>query len=182
MKSGNSFWIIILAFLFGVLTCYISLQFEYFDINTEINVIEMLIAIGTAIIGVFIAITIQKKLNHGQNNYSLIKDKIDNYWVSFNSFSTELKFNTQLELSKMTLFMKDSYSSSSIIESIFDSFNYNKQHLTKIEKSIDALEKTLNTPIKNNFIDLTIVRTEINKDVNKINMCFIDLLKQVSSF
>lgn len=181
MKRGSNNWIYLLFFILGIIVCYISLQFKFFKINLEINVIESTIAIGTAIIGIYIAVSIQKQLTHGQNNYSFVKDKFENLWTKFNSFSEDLKSSNSLPLANMTAFTKQAYSSIDFIASIFDSFELDKRNILELELKIDELEGTLDNSISQNIIEILPIRNEVLANIKEINKCFINLLRQIST-
>jgi hypothetical protein len=75
MKKEINWWVGLLGFIAGSLICYIALQFSLFEINFEIKVVESLISIGTAIIALYIAISIQRRLTRNQNQYTYVEKK-----------------------------------------------------------------------------------------------------------
>ena len=181
MRKENRIWINLFFFIIGILLCYIFLQFKLFKINLEINIINTIISLITAAIGVYIAISIQKRLNQGQNNYSFIKDKFENLWINFNSFSDELKSSNSLPLGIMTSYTKKTYSSIEFIYCIYDSFELDKQYIVELENKIDVLEATLNGPINQNIINLIPIKTRVMADIKNINEIFMKILKQISN-
>ena len=181
MKRDNCYWYSSLSFLLGTIICYIALQFKYFDIDLEINLVNTLISITTLAVGAFIAITIQKRFNHGQNNYAFIKDKFENLWIAFNSFSDNLNSSENIPLSTMTAFTKNAYSQINFLKIIYNSFGVNDKLIVKLENSVDEFEYILNLPIKDNIINLKNIREDISSNISEIQKCFGEILGQISN-
>ena len=57
----------------------------------------------TALVGFYIAISIQKKINKSQNQYSFIQTKLDALWSEFNNFSQILNFDNKIEIVVLAL-------------------------------------------------------------------------------
>ncbi|WP_282126099.1 hypothetical protein [Marinifilum flexuosum] len=180
MKKGNCFWNVLFFFIIGVLFCYLSLKIKFFEIDFKLNVVNSTISIGTALIGLYIAITIQRKINQGQNNYLFIRDKIENLWINFNAFSDQLKSSQSIPLSNLNQFIKNTYGSLGFVTSIYESFELNKDLIEDLDMKIDELESLLNTTISNNIIDLVPERSNVHIKVREINDCFVRILKQIS--
>lgn len=181
MRLGNK-WLAALSFLIGVLVCYTSLQFELFDVNLELNVVETIIAIGTAVIGIYIAHTIQRNVNKNQNQYSYIEDKLDYLWTEFIKFSKIFTYGDNVDLVTVNKYFKDSIPVIDLVKSIFESFEFDNKCLCNLEKNTDAFEEYLtNLPSTDNVIDFKDKKKEIEAKILVINKCFKDLLRELNS-
>lgn len=70
-------WRLLIAFFAGVLICFISTQFSYFEIKKELDVPGLIMGVLGLGIGLLIADTIQKKINKNQNKYTFLESKLD---------------------------------------------------------------------------------------------------------
>jgi hypothetical protein len=180
MKSGNSFWKNLIYFLTGGFVCYLTLQFDLLNINTEVHVPELLISVITAIIGLYIADTIQKKITKGQNQYSFLGSKLDSIWSAFNVYAGNIEFSTQVELSTVTSNHKNLSKSIDFLKTIFDSFELSSQHVVSLETNIDALETLLSSqPMAQNIINCEVIRKDIVRMISDINQNFSKILRQI---
>ena len=100
MKWANNI-IIAISFFVGVLVCYFSLQITYFQIKKELDVPNMIVSIITLLIGLFIAITIQKRVTKNQNSHSYLITKIDKQWNSFNEISENISISGKIDISTL---------------------------------------------------------------------------------
>lgn len=180
MKKENNYWYLILSFLSGSLISFILSQFTFFNIDSEINVVETLISLITAVIGLYIAISIQKKITRGQNQYSYIQVKLDNLWSNFNVFSQIFNYDDKIELSVLTKFTKDSYQSISFLKNIYSAYDLNDNCLKELENSIEQFETFIcSLPVSSNIYSLTNKEIEINTFVILISKCLSDILKEI---
>lgn len=180
MKKGNNFWVITIAFLGGTLVCYILVQFHYFNINTEVNVIETILSIGTAIIGLYIADSIQKRLTKTQNMYSFVEGKLDVIWEGFIKFSQKIMYNDIVEVNEINKYVKEASHSLGFLKSILASYKIGDDCVSALESEIEALEEFIySLPISNNIITVGGGRAEIETRMLSINKCFSDLLKLI---
>lgn len=180
MKNANK-WLVLLAFLAGALMCYVGLQFQFFIIDFELSIVDTLLAIGTLIIGVYIAHTIQRNLNKGQNQYSYIEGKFDVLWTEFINFSTNFIYADVVDISTITSYFKNASPSIDFIRSIFESFGINAGCIEDLEKQMDAFENYLvNCPVSDNSIQVKPVKDDIDTMVLEINKCFKAVLKNIN--
>lgn len=180
MKKENNYWYFVLIFLLGSLISFFLSQFEYFKIDPQINVVETLISIMTAIIGLYIAISIQKKITKNQNQYSYIQLKLDDLWCTFNVFSQLFNYDNKIELPVITKFTKDSYQSISFLKNIYSAYELNDINLTELESNIDQFENFIcSLPVSSNIYSLIGKENEINSFVISISKRFSIILKEV---
>lgn len=182
MKKENNYWFLSLSFLLGALFCYSFTQYEYFLINTEINAIETFMSVITALVGFYIAISIQKKITRSQNQYSFIQSKLDTLWSEFNNFSQILNFDNNIELIVLTKFTKDSYQSISFLKNIYAAYDLKDNSLTNLEKNIEEFEKYICAlPISDNVYSILENKTEINNQILSISKSFRVILKEINN-
>ena len=97
----------LISFFTGVLVCYISLQYQFFDIKKELDVPNIILSTITLITGLFIAVTIQKNITKGQNNHSFLINKIDKQWNYFSEFSEGLALTDNVDISIIQSYIKN---------------------------------------------------------------------------
>jgi len=170
MKKENSIIIPVLAFIFGFATCYIATQYSYFNINTELNVVETLLSIITALIGLYIAISIQKKNNRSQSLHNLLQSKMDSFLKNYSTFENTFTSQSTLSLNIATRSIKTINQEINGLKALFKSFSVSCACIDTIEQSIDDLDELLtgNTPIVNNAIQLSSKKSAILRRSNEI--------------
>ena len=180
MKKESNYWYLALSFLSGSLISFVLTQFEYFKIDPQINVVETLISIITAVIGLYIAISIQKKITKSQNQYSYIQLKLDNLWSSFNVFAQLFNYDDKIELSVLTKFNKDCYQSISFLKSIYSAYELDDNCLIELENNIEQFETFIcSLPVSSNIYSLIGKEVEINISIISISKCFSTILKEI---
>jgi ABC-type sulfate transport system permease component len=100
LKRGHSFLIALLFFLFGSIASYVACQYQFLDIKTETNIIELLLSVGTIVIGVYIAVVLERNRNRSQNFYQYVERKYDALWETFIQFSSVLELSANVELNE----------------------------------------------------------------------------------
>ncbi len=182
MKKGINWWVGLLWFIAGSLTCYITLQFSLFKIDFEIKVVESLISIGTAIIALYIAISIQRRLAKNQNQYTYVEKKIDNLWSNFNTFSQSISFNDNIEVSVVSKYSKEALHTISFVKDIFSSYDFKIECVTDLETKIEILDTYILTlPILDNIISISENKSEIAAKIHDVNQSFSSILKFIQS-
>lgn len=183
MKKENNYWHLTLSFLLGCLICFFCSQFKYFKIDTQINVIGTLLSIITALIGFYIAISIQKKHTKTQNQYSFIQAKLDSLWSEFNVFSQIFNYDDKIEIGALTKFTKDAYLSISFLKNIYASFDLKIGKLSLLEKNIEKFEEFIcSLPISENIYSTTDNETIISSHILSISKSFSDILKEIHNY
>jgi hypothetical protein len=179
MKWENKLWIII-SFFAGSFVCYLTLQISYFDIKTELDVPNIILSIITLLIGLFIAITLQKRINKGQNQYSYISNKLNALWSSFNDFSEKLSYDTKIDISSIRVLIKEIIRPTSFLKNIFNTFKVNDECVCELEEKLDTFESKLSDcPAENNIIDFSADREIIENMVLDINKSFLKILNEI---
>ncbi len=180
MKKDSKVWYSLLWFLAGSLTCYIALQFTLFDIDAKLNVPETLLSIGTAIIGLYIANTIQKRLTKNQNQYTYVEGKLDGIWAGFNSFSQTLIYGNSIEVNNINKYSKEAIHSVGFVKNILVSYDLNTSCVNELEKQLEDFEEYILTlPISVNVISLSQNKLDIENKIMNINLCFSKVLKLI---
>lgn len=163
MKKENSFIIPVLSFVVGFGACYIATQYSFFNINTEVNVVETLLSVATALIGLYIAISIQKKNNRSQSLHNLLQSKMDSFLNNYSVFESNFTSQSTIRLSVATRSIKSLNQEINGLKALFKSFSVNCACIDSIEQSIDDLDELLtgNTPVVNNAIQLSSKKSAI---------------------
>lgn len=180
MKKGNNFWINLIWFLAGSLTCYIALQFTFFEIDAKFNIPETLISIGTAAIGLYIANTIQKRLTKNQNQYTYVEGKLDAIWAGFNNFSQGVLYSDRIEVNVLSKYSKEAIHSIGFIKNILTSYELNVTCVSELETELENFEAYLLTlPISANIISTILNKTDVEGKIVILNQCFAKVLKLI---
>jgi hypothetical protein len=181
MKWENSIGLAI-SFFIGCLACYISLQYSYFQIKKELDVPSIIISIVTLLIGLFIALTIQKRVTKGQNNHSFLVNKIDKLWTAFNEFAEGLSYEDRVDITTLKNFIKNVVHPVSSLNKVFNSFEIESKCVSDLEENLDNFETMLsNIPANQNVIDISNNRVDIEAKILEINRCFGLTLRQIQN-
>ncbi|MEM0518985.1 MULTISPECIES: hypothetical protein [Aequorivita] len=182
MKKGSNIFINLIFFLGGCLITYFALQYSYFNINTEVNVVETLLSLIIALIGLYIAISIQKKYNKNQSLHSIVQSKMDNIWNGFSIFDNQLNDQNTIQLKIVTKSFKSLYKELNNLKIVFTTFNLNATCINKLEKSMEAFDTliTSDLPISNNVIKLSNHKTVIKDQSNLIHQDIVNSLKEIN--
>jgi hypothetical protein len=179
MKWENKLWHLV-SFLVGSFVCYLTLQVSFFEIKKELDIPNIILSIITLIIGLFIAITLQKRINKGQNQYSYISNKLDAVWNSFNDFSEKISYDNKMDISSIRVLIKEVIRPTSFMKHIFGSFKINDTCICDLEEKLDAFETKLSDcPAENNIIDISSEKGQIENMVLGINICFLKILNEI---
>lgn len=179
MKWENKIWIFV-SFFIGVLISYLSLQFSYFSVKKELDIPNIIISVITLLIGLFIAVTLQKKVNKGQNQHSYLTSKLDLQWNYFNDFSEKLLYDDKVDLPSIKIFIKKVIHPTSFLKKIFASFNLDDNCVFDLELKLEQLETKLsNSPATDNVVDLKNNKVEVENEIIEINNSFAIVLKQI---
>ena len=172
-----------LSLVLGAVISYISCQYQYFKIKTEFNVIELLLSIATIVIGLYIALILQRNRNRSQNFYKYVEGKYDILWENFIQFSAVLELSTNIEIRETSKWFKNINQKLTPLIKVFESFEYDASCLTKIENEIDKLDDFIsgNSNIENQILDLSSDKEEIIKRLNEINELFAKSFKELAS-
>lgn len=179
-KENNNIWLLSLSFLAGSLISYIFCQFQYLQIDIAVNVTESILSIITAIIGLYIAISLQKKYTKNQNKHSFVQSKLDSSWQSFSNFSQNLHYQDFIEVSQVTKFIKEINLSTNFIKHIFTPWGLNTICIDELDALIDNLEQLIGgCPTANNIYSISTKKVEIAEQIKLISKKYADLMKQI---
>ena len=179
MKWKNKIWILV-SFFVGVFICYLTLQYSYFETKKELDIPNIILSIITLLIGLFIAVTLQKRLNKSQNQHTYLVSKLDTLWNSFNDFSQKLSYDTRVDISSIRKLMSDVIHPMSFLKSVFESFEVDDNCVCDLESKLENLESKLsNISAENNVIDFTTENSIIQNNILEINKCFSKVLKEI---
>src|ERR1700730_4262461 len=118
MKKGKGFWKFVVFFLAGCLFSYITLQWKFFKINLDVHVPELLATLLAAMVGLYIADTIQRRMAKNQNQYTYLGGKLDVLWSSFNKYADSFNFATSIDLPFVNHFNKEAIISIGFLKNI----------------------------------------------------------------
>jgi len=179
MKWKNK-WINLIFFIFGCIVCYITLQYEYFEIKKELDVPNLLLGIGTVLIGIYIADTLQKRVNKNSNQYSFLINKLDSHWMEFNDFSEKLLYDNKIEASFLIEFNKQIIYPISFLKNVFNSFEVNDKCVCDLESNLVQFDGLLSSlPVEENVIYYNDSLEVIEAKILQINQCFKTILKEI---
>jgi len=179
MKWKNK-WLNIAFFFGGFLACYISLQFTYFDIKTEIDLPSLILNILALLVGLYIAETLQKRVNQNQIQYEYLINKLDCLWKEFNDFSEKLSYDDKIEVLAIQDFNKEVIYPISFLKNIFNSFSTEDECVCNLENKLESFETFLSElPANNNIADYTQHKEIIKQNIIEINRCFSVILKSI---
>lgn len=180
MSWKKNKWVILISFFIGVLICFITTRFHYFEIKKELDVPSLVMGVLGLGVGLLIADTIQKQINRNQNQYTFLESKLDSCWTKFSSLAKVISLDTKVPLETLSGFSQDIVHQVGFIKNIFNAFEIDCSCIDSLETQLDLFEEF--------FDDL---RTEDNikyyadeKDIidNKIvliNQCFSEVLKTI---
>lgn len=183
MKRGSSPFIYLMYFLAGAVLCYLTLQFTFLEVNLEVNVVQTLLSILTAVIGLYIAVSIQKKNSRSQNLHAFLQKKLECLWEKFNSFDSKLSKQSSMKLEVATSSFKSMYQELTVIENVFKSFHLKGDCINKIEMSITALDDfiTNELPVKSNVLQLKAEDSKQTKLVEAVHVNISNGLLEISN-
>lgn len=165
----------ILLFILGALLSYFTIQFKYFDINLEINVVELSLSVLTLLVGVYIVEVIQKNQTKNQNIHSFLESKINDIWLCHSNFILLLK-EPKIDLNSVVGYHKDLTRKISFLSTLFSSFQLDDNLVSNLEVSVDEIETLLTSQkMTQNVVNLENIHPEINDLVLKADASLKDI-------
>jgi hypothetical protein len=182
-KRGHSFLIALLFSFLDQSRLMWPVNTSFLDIKTETNIIELLLSVGTIVIGVYIAVVLERNRNRSQNFYQYVERKYDALWETFIQFSSVLELSANVELNETSKWFSLIDQKLSPLIKVVESFEYDSNCLTEIEKKIDELEEFLsnNPNIKNYILELSADKEIIIQKLNEINELFAQSFKYLAN-
>jgi hypothetical protein len=164
--------------LLGWLIGYSLSQFSFFKINTEINVVETIIAGISILIGLYIAVSIQRRVNRNQNLYNYLVVRLDEIWKDFSTFRKQIEVADLIELSRVTSFVNEFQNKNA-------DFNRLLTELGTINNDLETLSDSLQNVFESSLIKNNIVYYDSKKEqimaINKqINDRLISIFRQLN--
>ncbi len=176
----KNIWVYGAVFFLGAFVCYITLQFSLFEIKSELDIPNILISLITMSIGLYIADTLQRRVNKNQNQHSYLINKLDTLWAAFNDFSEKLSFDSKIDATSIKNFNKEIIYPISFLKNVFNSFEVNNNCVCDLEKNLEKLDSILtNIPADNNVVDYSDHLPSIENKVTEISKCFSKILTQI---
>lgn len=182
-KNDNNFLVGFTFFLTGSVVSYIACQYEYLSIKKELEVVDLLLSLGTIGIGLYIAIVLERNRNKSQNFYSYVEGKYDSLWETFIQFSSVLEASPRVELEETAKWFHTIDQKINPLIKLIEAFEYNTDLLHEIEGRIDELEVFIsgNPNIQDNVLELETIRQEVVSKLNDINELFGKYFKEISN-
>lgn len=181
MKLKNDWWKLLICFALGALVCYWTLQRSYLDINFEVNVTDVITAFITAIIGIYLAISIQKKFNQGQNLHGYLAVRLDKIWESYVNFSQNIEYNDQVDLSDSNKYFNEFYKKISVIERIFGEFKLDDKCVKDLVTDMEAYQNKIEDNItQSNVVIYTLKKNTIVGMGENLHSRFSHMLKEIN--
>jgi hypothetical protein len=170
----------ILWFLVGTFVCYILMQYQYFDIKTELDVPPLILSALTALIGLYIAVSIQKKISRSQNQYSYLINKLDAQWIRFNDVSKLFIYDDKIEVTVLLNFTKEIIYPLDNLKTLFASFDIPDDEVNQIGLILGQLETDIEsiTPV-NNVINFVSIKSDIDLKITEVNKSFGKALQRI---
>ena len=182
MKKENSIWLNIAFFILGSLISYFLCQYKCLQIDPKVNVPSTLISITTALVGLYLAISLKKIQTKSSNLHNYLQPKLDATWKLFLTLSHQLSLNDQIELKEVTKSIKEITQNITPLKKMFTSFGLKDPCIDKLETEIENLESFLvdTCIVKRNIIKYSDKKGELRTKLDLIHTMFVDSLKQIN--
>ncbi len=130
------------------------------------------------IIGLYIADTIQKRINRNQNRYSYLESKIDSCWTEFTNLSKVISMNSYIGLESIAILNNNITHQISFIKNIFEAFEIDTACLCDLDNKLENFESLFDDiPTEENIKYYDGQKASIEKEIIIINQCFSEVLK-----
>jgi hypothetical protein len=182
MKRKNNLWLNLAFLLLGALISYFLCQFQYLQIDTKVNIASTLISVTTAIIGLYLAVSLKKIQTKSSNLHNYLQPKLDLTWGLFLSLSHQLSLKDQIELKEVTKAVKEITHHITPLKKMFSSFGLIDPCIDNVETKIENLENFLvnDCTIKNNIINYAHKKGDLRIKLDEIHTLFVSSLKVIN--
>lgn len=182
MKNENSIWLFVIVFLVGSLISYSFCQYYYLQIDPKVNVVQSLISITTAIIGLYLAISLKKIQTKSSNLHNYLQPKLDFAWKLFLTLSHQLSLQDQLEISELTKSIKEITQNITPLKKMFSSFGLTDPCMDNLETQIENLEKFLvdDCEVSENIINYLNKKEKLRDKLDNVHTQFVNALKVIN--
>jgi hypothetical protein len=176
--TNNHFFWNGLIFLSGCLITYYATQYEYLNIETDVNVIESIISIFGILVGLFIAVSLQKRYNRNQNLYTYLVNRLDLMWSDFVSFHSTIEESDKIEFFKVTKVVTDLQRRNTELKKLIS-------HLEGVPNQIDSLTDSLQDLFdkclkKDGIVYYDPKKKEILQMTESVNNSFVVIFKAIN--
>lgn len=180
MQWKKNKWRLLIAFFTGIIICFISTRYDYFEIKKELDVPDLLMSTLGLLIGLFIADTIQKKINKNQNRYTYLEAKIDKCWTEFNNLAKIIGLSDNITIDSLTIINKEVVHQIGFIKNIFETFEIKTECITELEEKLESFESLFDDiKTEDNIKYYTEKKDVIENNIVLINKSFSSVLKTI---
>lgn len=180
MQWKENKWRLLLAFFIGVLICFITTRFYFFDIKKELDVPGLLLGALGLLVGLYIADTIQKKINRNQNRYTYLETKIDACWIEFNNLSKVIAISDKIGVESLSKLNTEVIHQVGFIKNIFDTFDINSECIDTLDSKLEDFESLFDDiQTEENVKYYAEKKDVIENNIVLINQCFSVVLKTI---
>lgn len=182
MKKRNKIWLNIVFILIGALVSYFFCQFEYLNIDTKVNISSLIISSITAVIGLYLAISLKKIQTKSTNLHNYLQPKLDVVWKYFITFSHNINLNDNIPLIEVTKSIKEISQNITPLKKMFEAFGLNDNSIDELETAIEKLEDYLvdKCEINGNIINYSSNKSKIKIKLDEIHTLFVVSLKAIN--
>lgn len=183
MQWKKNKWLLLITFLIGGLVSFITTRFDYFDIKKELDVPGLFLGFIGILAGIYIAESIQKRLNISQNRYSFLIERLNQCWNEFSNISKVIVSSDNISVDVLSKINQEVIHKLSFIKTIFNAFKLNQKCLDDLEKEIEYLEEEFNNNsiINNNIIDYSLNKTVVKNKIELIDKSFSMILIEIQN-
>lgn len=159
--------------------CYVFTEFQYLEIEKSINIWETLLAIASIAVGLFIAMSLQKRFNRNQNLYTYLINRLDSIWTKFDSFNSVIEASDKIEFTKVTKILTELQQKNRQFTKLLVEFGSIENHF---EPLADELQDLFDSCLKTGgIIYYDPQKTTILSHTEKIANNFIGIYKAINS-
>lgn len=181
MARASKYFIYAIWFFSGVFICYWFSQISYLEIDKSINIPETILTIISLLVGLFIALTLQSKLNRNQNFYGYVISKFDSLWEDYSKFYTLIDSSNQIPLANVNKFTKNFQQRIDILKQLVITFGLGDIAIKKIEDEFDKFEDILSNRsfYNQNIVFYDTRKVELQAINLNLNKAFLAVYSQI---
>jgi uncharacterized membrane protein len=182
MQWKKNKWILLISFFAGVLICFITTRFHYFEIKKELDVPALIMgALGLGI-GLYIADNIQNKNNKNQNKYTFLESKLGSCWSKFSSLAKVISLDDKVALETLSGFSQDIIHQVGFIKNIFNGSEIGCNCIDSLEVQLDEFEDLFDgLRTEENIKYYSQEKVVIENKIVAINQCFSEVLRVIQN-
>lgn len=181
MKGGNSWIYFGLGLIIGGICSYISVQYQFFEIDYKIPVLDTLIDVITILVGLYIAISINSQFSHKEHFINFIEPKLSEGCNKVSHLRELVDLDSQLDVTTVAKTFKDFEIINNHISKIFKIYNKDQTLMGLIENKLLVIDDIFfnQTSITNNIIDFSQVKGSILSNINDLDGLYLETIKYV---